>query len=171
MQALTFLAPLLASVASPAGPVVGTVAVTLADANPGNVNIDRPYTDAVGRALGEVNFTIMPGAEHSRYLAQVAVLREHRGVVTTKGTRGRTGALVGPSGPGVVVPFGSGGKQLRDLIATTLTVRLFSRSDRRLVWSGSAVTVRIDGAAMPGQLARAAVATFPQTLAAPVPVP
>lgn len=168
-------APLMLSSAVAAGPmpglVPGTVSVALSEAAAGGADAEQPYADAVGQALGEANFTVMPGPDHSRYLARVAVSHEGRGVVTTKGQKGRPAALIGAGGPAVVLPFGAAKLQLRDLVATTLTITLVSRVDRRQVWSGSAVTVQVDGAAVPVRLARAVVATFPQTLASPVSVP
>ena len=114
----------------------------------------------------------MPASRHGRYLALVSVVRERRGVVTAKVPKGQGAAAIGSWGPTVAVPLGSGKTQLNDLTATTLTVRMVAQADGRPVWSGSAVTVRIEGAGGAGApLARAVVATFPRTLSSPVSVP
>ena len=166
---LALLSSLSAAPVSAAAPT-GTVVVTLAGAQGDGAAADQPFADAVGQALGEANFTVMPGADHSRYIAQVSVMREPRGQVAVKAPRGKSGAsLVG--GPALVVPLGSGGTRMRDLTTTRLTIRLIARDERRPVWSATAVTVAIDAAATPIKLARAAVATYPQILSQPVSVP
>jgi hypothetical protein len=151
------------SEAKPPVAAPGTVAVERVAINDDGNNAS--FADAVGQALGEANFTLLPG--HSRYVAEVSVVRTVTGVATTDAPKQRVVA----SPLAVSVPLPSHKTQLRDLVATTLTVHLLTRADRSPVWSGSAVTVAVDGAPVAVKLARAAVATYPQSLAKPVSVP
>ena len=167
---MTALTPPPPDAVAPPPPIAGTVAVALGakDADP---DTDQRFADAVGQALGADNFTSLPTPGHSRYVAQVSVVRQARGLVTTRVAKEPASAGIGSWGPAIRVPLGSHKTQLRDLVETRLDVRLVERAGGRQVWHGSAVTVGPDGAPVAGKLARAAVASYPQTVATPVSVP
>ena len=150
----------------------GTVTVVMANPDATDSGGDRSFADAVGQALGEASFTLMPQTGHSRYIAEVSVAHEGKGVVATKAPTDKASAAIGSWGPAVSVPLGSKKTQLHDLVMTSLTVRLVEVAGRRPVWTGSAVTVRPDGSpGTPLRLARAVVSAYPHALTAPVSVP
>lgn len=176
-MAVALLSVTPAADAAPASAPPGTVTVVLAAGEARPMPSDRPFADAVGQALGEANFTLMPQPGHSRYVAEVSVGREARGLVTARAPTDRAQAGIGSWGPSIRVPLSSKKMQLRNLVSTTLTVRILTLADHHPVWTGSAVTVQPEepqGDASPTvalKLARAVVAAYPHPLATPVSVP
>lgn len=162
--------PPIAEAVAPIAPP-GTVIVRLAGNDTDDLTDNAPFADAVRQALGDANFTPMPEPGHSRYIADVSVARAVQGIVTARARKDPASAGIGSFGPAVRVPLGSKKTVLRNLVVTTLTVRIVMRDDGRPVWSGSAVTAQAEGMAVAGKLARAVVSAWPRTLSTPVSVP
>ena len=157
----------VAPVGTPATP--GTIVV--AAASDDDLDADRPYLAAVERSLRDADFTTIPDAAHSRYIAQVSVRREGKGVVTSRVATGEPLAGFGAAGPAINMPLGSNKTQLRTLVVTTLTVRLVLRSSSAILWSGSAVTAQAGEAPVARKLAEATLAGYPSRSGETVSVP
>jgi hypothetical protein len=144
----------------------GTVTVELSPVD-GDGDAQRPLTDAVQAALANADFTVLPSADHSRYIARVAVARDARGSVTAKTIPGKATGSLGGWGAQGNVTLPSSKRELHDLVMTELTVTLVTRADGKAVWSGRAATAQVDGtrqgdpAAVFGKLATAVLSRFP----------
>jgi hypothetical protein len=84
---------------------------------------------------------MLQDAGHGRYVADVTIDREARGVVSAGRSRG--GAPQMSLNGGVSLGLPAGGDRLNDLIVTQLTITIRQRSEMHEVWSGSAVTARV----------------------------
>ena len=178
MRILTILAVALA-VQTPAGSdkadtsalTPGTVSVELAGDHPG---ADGVFADAVGKALLNANFLVLQAPGHSRYVAEVTVAQQARGVVEA-GAGGSSAAS--RQGAGLQLALPSGRTGLHGLVVTRLTVRLLLRGDKRAAWSGSAVTAQVadtpagDPATVARKLADAVVGRFPKPSDGPIAIP
>ncbi|SDA20149.1 hypothetical protein [Sphingomonas sp. NFR15] len=159
-----------------------------ADLTPGTITVERDsdaaardtdpvFADAVQAASVQANFIPLPAPSHSRYIALIAVTRKSEGVVTsgTKGTAPAAGIANWGVGVGMRLPTRK--DQLRGLVLTELKVTILLRSEKRAVWSGSAVTAQVEGTragtpdAVAGKLAGALFAQFPARLDAALSVP
>ena len=85
------LSVLLAATAPAAAPGPGTVEVLLVQPATG----DGAFADAVAEALSDIQFTPMPLHDHGRYIAEVSVARESRGVVLSRVPAEHPSAQVG----------------------------------------------------------------------------
>ena len=166
MSVAAVAVPLLMVLAGAQGaavPTPGTVDVALVDPRVG----DQAYADAVRQALSDLAFTPMPTPDHGRYIADVSVTRQPRGVVLSRVPNERAMPYVG----GVVVPLGTHKLRLQDLTMVTLTIRLIARADHHVVWSGSAVTADVNASDTAARLSHAALSSFPTTLTVTASVP
>ena len=161
------LSVLLAATAPAAAPGPGTVEVLLVHPAAG----DGAFADAVADALSDIQFTPMPLHDHGRYIAEVSVARESRGVVLSRVPAEHPSAQVGNWGGAVSVPIGTHKTRLQDLSVVTLTVRLTTRAEHRLVWSGAALTADVGRPGTASRLAHAALASFPVTSGTTATVP
>ena len=163
--------PLRSSVTLTPGTI--TIVPTTGAALP--VGTGRVFDEAVQRASLRAGFTLLPGQDHSRYIAKVEVTYTSRGAVAA----GRSAApppLASLSG-GVSLSLPAGGSRLSELAVTELKVVISRRSDGRDVWSGSAVTARVtdsrSGAVdvIAPTLADAVLSQFPFQTDSPVSIP
>lgn len=171
--------PLPAS-AAPARP--GTVTVSLSGDDPAwhatdAAVDDDPFVEATRNALSNADFVVLPAGARSRYVATVRIDQQRRGSVTADGLEAGPSVAVGNWGGGVSLTLPSRKTSLRDLVITDLHVEVFQRSDRRLVWSGSAITAQVDGTqagsakALGVKLASALIPQFPVTTEFSISVP
>lgn len=177
MFVLIAAAAITGAIADPAPAAVtpGTVTIRAAASATLPAETRQAFDDAVQRALLRARFTPLPGQDHGRYIATVEVTRASRGVVTSD-IPASSAPLASLNGS-VSLALPPGGDRLSDLVATTLTVVLSRRSDGKVLWSGSAVTVRVTGTragAVPlvaGTLADAVLARFPAQADGPIAIP
>jgi len=154
--------------------VPGTVEVQVVDEQHQTPKQDALFAAAVGDALTDANFLILPGEGHSRYIARVTASEEARGTVTTAAKSGgdiNAGAgRIGVSLPGAKT-------QLSGLVVTRLDVQLVLRDSGQVVWSGRASTAQVRGTAagapqaVAEKLANAIIRRFPQPMEGPISVP
>lgn len=166
--------------AAPARP--GTVTVSLSGDDPawqasGAAVDDDPFVEATRNALSNADFLVLPAGARSRYVATLRIGQQHRGSVTADGPEAGPSVAVGNWGGGVSLTLPSRKTSLRDLVITDLHVEIFQRSDRRLVWSGSAITAQVEGTqagsakALSAKLASALIPHFPVTMESSISVP
>lgn len=150
----------------------GTVSVEMIDKQHRQPALDAAFAQAVGDALTDAQFLILPGEGHGRYIARVTVSQQARGTVASRGRSG--GAVVGGGVASVSLGHTS---QLSGLVVTRLEISLVERSDGHVAWSGSASTAQITGspagatAAVATKLAKAVIGRFPQPMDEPIAVP
>lgn len=138
---------------------------------------DPVFADAVRAASAQANFIPIPAPSHSRYIAIIAVTRKSEGVVTSGTSGSAPAAGIANWGVGMGMRLPTKKDQLRGLVLTELKITILLRSDKHLVWSGSAVTAQVDGTrtgapdAVAGKLAEALFAQFPRRLDAALSVP
>lgn len=152
----------------------GTVEVQVVDEQHQTPKRDVLFAAAVGDALTNANFLILPGEGHSRYIARVTASEEARGTVATpaksSGDINAVGGRIGVSLPGAKT-------QLSGLVVTRLDVQLVLRDSGQVVWSGSASTAQVRGTAAGApqavvkKLADALIRRFPQPMEGPISVP
>ena len=180
---LTLAGPAAISIAAPAEaaprPSValtpGTITIAPATGAALPVETGRVFEEAVQRACYNAGFTLLPGQDHSRYIVKVTVTHTSRGAVVA----GRSAASppLASFGGGVSLSLPAGGPRLGELAVTELTVVLSRRSDGRAVWSGSAVTARVDDSlsgavdVIARTLADAVLSRFPYQAAGPISIP
>ncbi len=154
----------------------GTIAI-VATANPTTTPaVTKTFTDAVQRTLLRTPFLPLPDANHSLYIAKVAVSQTQRGVVQSGNDRSdRPGMAAGLGGLSLTLP--SGKEQLHGLIVTRLEVTVSLRRDNHVVWTGEATTVRANGtrtgdpSVVAAALSDALLTWFPRQLPGPLSVP
>jgi hypothetical protein len=152
----------------------GTVSVEVVDAQRQHPALDQMYVQAVGDALTDANFLILPGEGHGRYIARVTVTQEGRGGVAAD-SRSGGGARLSGGRLGVSLP--STRTQLSGLVVTRLDVSLALRETGQIVWSGSASTAQVQDTAagapatVAGKLAAAVIRRFPEKTTEPIAVP
>lgn len=152
----------------------GTASVEVVDDQHQHPALDQVFADAVGSALTDANFLILPGEGHGRYIARVTVTQQARGAVAAD-TRLGGGANYSGGRLGVALPATK--TQLSGLVVTRLTVELALRDTGQTVWSGSASTAQVQGtaagapAAVAAKLAKAVIGRFPQKIEEPIAVP
>ncbi|HEU4960261.1 MAG TPA: hypothetical protein VFT56_07615 [Sphingomonas sp.] len=182
MAIFSILAAALAVMAQTSGepaatdaPRPGTVTVALADGRAVPPDIGRVFADAVERALLDADFTALPAPSQSRYVAEVTVTQDARGLVAAED--GGSSASPEVSGGRLRLPLPSNKSQLQGLVVTKLTVRILLRATGQAVWSGSAVTAAVQGAAdaapaaIAAKLANVLIRRFPAKLDGPITVP
>jgi hypothetical protein len=165
------MSPLLLLAAASA-PVPGTVAVVVRDRD--SVPAAARYVEAATAALARADFTPLPDAGHSRYVAELAVSATENGVVASRG------AEVAPPvyhGGGFSVGLPSRKEQLHALVVTKLRVTVSLRADSQVVWTAEASTARAAGTAtgspeaVATALCDAVLRWFPHPLPGPLSVP
>lgn len=150
----------------------GTVSIETVDAQPPQPALEGVFAQAVGEALTDAQFLILPGQGHGRYIARVAVSQQARGTVASRGKNG--GPVVGGGVASVSLGRTS---QFSGLVVTRLDVSLVERSDGHVAWSGSASTAQVTGTpagatpAVAAKLAKAVIGRFPQRMDEPIAVP
>lgn len=152
----------------------GTVEIQVVDEQHRTPKLDAVFAAAVGEALTDARFLILPGEGHSRYVARVTVHEEARGTVAADAG---SGGGVNVAGGAIGVSLPSKRTQLAGLVVTRLDVQLVLRDGGTAVWSGSASTAQVRGTAAGGRaavaekLADALIRRFPQPMEAPISVP
>jgi len=142
----------------------GTVSIEVVDAQHQHPALDQLFAGAVGDALTDANFLILPGQGHGRYIARVTVAQEARGAVAADSGAG-SGVTLGGGRLGVSLP--SNATQMAGLVVTRLQVDLTLRETGRTVWTGRATTAQVQGtaagapAAVAAKLAAAVIRRFP----------
>lgn len=181
MRILTILAALLAMAAQTPGAqdgaalTPGTITVELAGGQGGPPAATQPFVDAVGDALTDAHFLILPGEGHGRYIARVAVARQARGSVASGAASGSGGVNLAGGRLGVALP--SSKTQLAGLVVTRLDVQIVRRDTDQAVWSGSASTAQVEGTptgalpAVAAKLAGAVIRRFPEKTEGTIAVP
>jgi hypothetical protein len=99
------------------------------------------YADAAAQALTTKGFTMLEDPAHTLYIAELTLSRAAVGTGMGKGPSDP----VAVAGTGLVVPFPTGQSSVVTLQRTRIELQIKTRSDRSLVWSGAAVTVRPAG--------------------------
>ncbi|MGN6269603.1 MAG: hypothetical protein ACTHM0_06875 [Sphingomonas sp.] len=152
----------------------GTVSLEMADAGHPQQALDRIALAAVGDALTDANFLILPGEGHGRYIARVAVSQESRGSVAADA---HSGGGVNMAGGRLGVSLPGSKTQISGLVVTRLDLDLVARDSGKTVWHGSGSTAQIQGtpagapAAVVKKLADAVIRYFPRTMEEPIAVP
>jgi hypothetical protein len=126
-----------APAASPPGG--GTISIEAATKAP------QPFTVAAGEALAAKGFTVLEGAGHAAYVAELALAREQLGTTTSAAPVGRSDAWTGFGprvGAGMSLSLPTGKSDLVPLQRTRLELRIRKRGEPEVLWSGTAVTVR-----------------------------
>jgi hypothetical protein len=100
------------------------------------------FVEAASKALTARGFTIFDDPAHAAYLAELTLSRAPVGMGLGKDPHADTAAVVGT---GVVVPLSTGRSNVVTLQRTRLELRIRKRDDGRVVWDGTAVTVRNAG--------------------------
>ncbi|MEG3126191.1 hypothetical protein U1738_19980 [Sphingomonas sp. GB1N7] len=159
----------------------GTITVGLANQDPASqdrakTDDNDPFVRATQQALSNANFLVLPVGPQSRYVATIEVSQQQRGSVAADGAEDRPAANIG-NGVSARVTLPSRKTSLHGLVVTRLHIEVRLRSDRHLVWSGSALTAQVSGTrdgsatAVGAKLANALVSQFPNTLQEPISVP
>jgi len=152
----------------------GTVEVQVVDEQHQHPALDQTVAAAVGDALTDARFLVLPGEGHGRYIARVTVTQEARGAVAAD-TRSGGGVTLAGGRLGVSLP--SSKTQLSGLVVTRLDLDLVARDSGAVVWHGSGSTAQVQGtaagapAAVVKKLADAVIGRFPQPMDEPVAVP
>lgn len=158
--------------AAAAAPAPGTVAVVLRDG--ASVPAAARYVEAAKAALARADFTPLPDAGHSRYVAELEVRTSENGVVASRGAEAAPPTY---RGGGFSVGLPSRKQQLRALVVTRLRVTLMLRAGSNAVWTGEASTARPAGTAtgtpeaVATALCDALLRWFPHPLEGPLSVP
>lgn len=145
----------------------GSFAIEVAGESPGSPSLSAsPYVAAVARELQRVGYR--DGISQSDIIAEIrfgaTTNRPNRRSPVSVGVGGSTGSYGSGIGLGVGINLGGGSSPQ---IETTLGVRLIRRSDRLIIWEGTAVQAAKAGspAAQPGiaasKLAEAMFKDFP----------
>lgn len=172
--AVVALAPL---VSEPAAIRPGTITAMADRDRAVSDSVEGMFVDAVQHALLKTLFLPLPNPSHSRYVATIAVFRTPRGVVASSDRGSSSGSSVSYGGGGLALSLPSKKAQLRGLIETRLKVTVSLRGDDRVVWTGQAITVRVDGtrngepSVIATTLSDALMARFPYRLTEPLSVP
>lgn len=166
---LSHPATLLAQ-APAAVPQGGTIAVLVRSPGGGVIAEGDPFVHAVGDALSDKGFTVLPDPDHAAYSAEITLSRAEVG--TGKAKVRSEGASVLPGmgagvGTGIVVPLPSGKSSLVALQRSQIELRIRRRWTDAVLWQGSATTVRAAGTkkgaddAVATDLSRGLLAAYP----------
>lgn len=155
-------------------PSTGTISVTVEASAPAETL--AVFSEALAGQLSGKGFTILKTPGHAALVAHLHLSRRDLGTVSAKSGRAAPNASVGFTS-GVSLPFGRSGSHEVALQQTRLDVGISTRGDDRIVWQGSATTVRpadtLRGGddAVAQDLSEAALRGFPNQAGAVVSVP
>ena len=143
-MAVLLLAGSAAPGAAPAAP--GTISVETA-AVEANLEPSLPlFVEAVGKALAAHEFTLIEGAGHAHFVANLTVTRVDVGTTTGKvpvaGPTAMAGGRPTRAGGGVNFSLPTGKIRTVPLQQTKLELSIRQRGDDAVLWRGSALTVR-----------------------------
>jgi len=147
-------------------PSRGTISV-----EPGNDRVAPVFTDAVRKALGDADFLALPGSGHGRYIAQISVTQQNRGLATTDPAEAPSQASAGDWAVRFQATLPSHKTDLDSLVVTELTVRIIERNGMKTLWTGSALTAGAASTDVADKLAEAVIRRYPTPTPSPIPVP
>lgn len=147
-------------------PSRGTISV-----EPTDNRVPSSFADAVRRALGDADFLALPGAGHGRYIAQISVTQQNRGLATTDPAEAPSRASAGDWAVRFHATLPSHKTDLDSLVVTELTVRIVERNGMKTLWTGSALTAGAASADVADKLAETVIRRYPTPTPSPIPVP
>lgn len=171
---LAQVAPTASNGAVAAQMLPGTVVVQSENSD---YDLVEPFEVAVQNALEHNDFLVLPGTEHSRYVARIDVTRKRLGLATSDGKEAKPTTRIGNWGGGAQITLPSAKREVHDLVLTTLTITIGPRNSEKAAWSGIASTAQIDGTSRGDpqnvgvKLATAILAQFPAPFRSPLTVP
>ncbi|UAK24270.1 hypothetical protein [Sphingomonas nostoxanthinifaciens] len=136
----------LSAAAPPSG---GTISIELKGADGEAAASSPSFVNAVGDALAQRGFTILPDPGHAAYVGELILSRVDVGTGSAKVRTGPAdaspGGALGSVGAGVSIPLSTGKSTLVPLQRTQLELRIRKRGEDGVVWHGAAMTVRAAG--------------------------
>lgn len=173
MCALPIMAAMLLGVAAcpAASPAQESSSRGTISVEPADNRVPAAFTDAVRRALRDADFLALPGSGHGRYIAQISVTRQTRGLATTDPAEAPSHASAGDWALRFHATLPSHKTDLDSLVITKLTVRIIERNGMKTLWTGSALTAGAASADVADKLAEAVIRRYPTPTPNPIPVP